>query len=125
MKNIFRNKKLLGICLLAAIMISCKHADQPDYSDPKENKLTSLDKGVSVKTPDWTKNPKGRNDLPSVKEDGTASNVNAKIMAGIKELPAKDIEVKNVIFMFFENLTEDLIASVCLFLFLEMCPSVK
>ena len=108
MKNLFRNKKLLGLCLMAAIFVSCEHT-QPEEQKLPEN--TILDAGVSVKTPDWTKNPKGTAGLPSIKEDGSASNVNSKIMAGIKNLPAKDIAAKNVIFMLFENLTEDLINS--------------
>lgn len=108
MKNLFRNKKLLGLCLMAAIFVSCEHT-QPEEQKLPEN--TILDAGVSVKTPDWTKNPKGTTGLPSIKEDGSASNVNSKIMAGIKNLPAKDIAAKNVIFMLFENLTEDLINS--------------
>jgi hypothetical protein len=121
MKNIFMNKKLIGLCFLAAICVSCKHPSHEDISDPTDNEITmelkkgkstlKLDAGVSDKTPDWTKNPKGNGSLPSVKEDGSASNVNVQIMTGIKNLPAKDIAVKNVIFMFYENLTDDLIAS--------------
>ena len=115
MKNLFRNRKLMGLCLVAAIFVSCKHPEIENKEKPMELKkgktALALDAGVSVKTPDWTKNPKGKADLPSVKEDGSASNVNAKIMAGIQNLPAKDIAVKNVIFMFFDDLTEDLIAS--------------
>ena len=96
MKNLFTNKKLLGLCLFAALLVSCK---QPEGDT------------MEFKTPDWTKNPKGIQDLPAVIEDGSGSNVNEKIMTGIKNLPAKDIPVINVIFMFYDNLTEDLIAS--------------
>lgn len=95
MKKIFNNKKLLGLCLFAALLISCKHEGET----------------MEFKTPDWSKNPKGIQDLPAVIEDGSGSNVNEKIMTGIKNLPAKDMPVKNVIFMFYENLTDDLIAS--------------
>ena len=115
MKNLFRNKKLMGLCLVAAIFVSCKHPELENKEKQMELKkgtaTLALDAGVSVKTPDWTKNPKGKKGLPSVKDDGSASNVNAKIMAGIQNLPAKDIDVKNVIFMFFDNLTEELITS--------------
>ena len=52
MKNLFRNKKLLGLCLMAAIFVSCEHT-QPEEQKLPEN--TILDAGVSVKTPDWTK----------------------------------------------------------------------
>ena len=128
MKNLFRNKKLLGLCLMAAIFVSCEHT-QPEEkklpentNNPIENTSNpielkkgtatlSLDAGVSAKTPDWTKDPKGKDKLPPVKEDGSKSNVNVEIMAGIQNLPAKDIAAKNVIFMLFENFTEDLIAS--------------
>lgn len=96
MKNLFINKKLLGLCLFAALFVSC---NEPEVE-------------MNIfKTPDWTKNPKGYQDLPAVIEDGSGSNVNEKIMTGIKNLPAKDISVKNVIFMFYENLSDDLIAS--------------
>ena len=27
MKNLFRNKKLMGLCLVAAIFVSCKHPE--------------------------------------------------------------------------------------------------
>ena len=115
MKNLFRNRKLIGLCLVAAIFVSCKHPEIENKEKPMELKkgtaTLALDAGVSVKTPDWTKNPKGKADLPSVKEDGSASNVNAKIMAGIQNLSAKDIAAKNVIFMFFDNLTEELVTS--------------
>lgn len=115
MKNLFRNRKLMGLCLVAAIFVSCKHPEIENKEKPMELKKGSvtleLDAGVSVKTPDWTKNPKGKDKLPPVKEDGSASNVNVEIMAGIQNLPAKDIAAKNVIYMFFDNLTEDLITS--------------
>ena len=96
MKKIIINKKLLGLCLFTALLLSCK---QPEGDS------------IEFKTPDWLKNPNGIQDLPAVIEDGSGSNVNEKIMAGIKNLPAKDMPVKNVIFMFYENLTDDLIAS--------------
>ncbi len=96
MKKIFNNKKLLGFCLFAALFISC---NEPEVE-------------MNIfKTPDWTKNPKGYQDLPAVIEDGSGSNVNEKIMTGIINLPAKDMPIKNVIFMFYDNLTDDLIAS--------------
>ena len=115
MKTLFRNKKLIGLCFLAALFVSCEHPEIDNKEIPMELKkgktALALDAGVSVKIPDWTKNPKGKDKLPPVKEDGSASNVNVEIMAGIQNLPAKDIEVKNVIYMFFENLTEELITS--------------
>jgi len=114
MKKIFMNKKLLGLCLFAVIFVSCNQPEiekEPEMNLKKGNQTLALDAGVSYKTPDWTKNPKGNQSLPTVIENGSASNVNTKIMEGIKKLPAKDIAVKNVIFMFYENLTEDLIAS--------------
>ena len=114
MKKIFMNKKLLGLCLSAVIFASCNHPEiekEPGMNLKKGKQTLALDAGVSYKTPDWTKNPKGNQSLPAVIENGSASNVNAKIMTGIKNLPAKDIPVKNVIFMFYENLTEELIAS--------------
>ena len=112
MKNIFKNKKLLGLCLFAALLVSCKHEGDNVTMELKKGKLTlALDAGISYKTPDWTKNPKGNQELPAVIEDGSASNVNVKIMTGIKNLPATDMPVKNVIFMLYENLTDDLIAS--------------
>lgn len=115
MKNLFRNKKFMGLCLMAAIFVSCKHPELENKEKQMELKkgttTLALDAGVSVKTPDWTKNPKGKKGLPPVKEDGSVSNVNVEIMAGIQNLPAKDIDVKNAIFMFFDNLTEELITS--------------
>ncbi len=104
MKKLFINKKLLGLCLFVALFVSC---NEPEV----ETMNTIFDKGVSVKTPDWSKNPKGNQNLPAVIENASGSNVNEKIMTGIKNLPAKDMPVKNVIFMFYENLTDDLIAS--------------
>jgi hypothetical protein len=107
-------KKLLGLCLVAAFFVSCKQpeGENGNTMELKIGKFTlALDAGVSCKTPDWTKNPKGNQSLPAVIENGSASNVNANIMTGIKKLPANDISVKNVIFMFYENLNDDLIES--------------
>lgn len=114
MKNLFINKKLLGLCLFAALLVSCKQpeGDEEETMELKKGKFNlELDVGAACKTPNWTKNKSGKKNLPAVIEDGSGSNVNSKIMTGIKKLPAKDMPVKNVIFMLYENLTDDLIAS--------------
>ena len=120
MKKKLVNMKLFGLCIMTAISLSCKqpavdnknsHDNEKKMELKKGNTILNLDAGVSVKTPDWTKNPKGKKDLPSVKEDGSKSNVNVEIMTEINNLSGNNIDVKNVIFMLCENLTEDLLAS--------------
>ena len=104
MKKLFNNFKLVCVCAAAALLISCG-----DEAGESKKVFKDLDMGIkNVEIPEWSKNPSGAQDLPALVLNSSASNMNSTIKAEVKKAPEK-IDLKNIIFMFVDGLTDDLI----------------
>lgn len=105
MKRVVNCFKFIGIFLSVLSLVACP--------EPKpEEEQIQLEKGVEgVEIPAWDLNIEySMDNLPGLKFDGNGSNYNDVIKENVKKSFA-NIDVKNVIFMFFDGLTNDLVSS--------------
>ncbi len=101
MKKVFKSFISIIVCFAAVLLISC----DDDNTGNSEMEV------LNVEIPEWSVNPLyGAENIPALIFNGSASNFNETIKAEIKKTPV-NIDVKNVIFMFFDGLTDELIAS--------------
>ena len=105
MKRVVNCFKFIGIFLSVLSLAACPGPQ----GEPEEE--IQLEKGVEgVEIPAWDISiENGMDNLPALKFDGS-SNFNDVIKENV-EKPFANIEVKNVIFMFFDGLTKDLVSS--------------
>lgn len=125
MKYSFIKNSFIALSLVSALCISCKQDEETPVDGgvildqalidaqtiSEGTDQLALDSGIASCTiPEWTKSSKGYSNLPAVITDGSASNVTKELKAGVCELPSKT-DVANLIVMFFDGLTEDLVNS--------------
>ena len=105
MKKIVKRLKIIGVCFAAAFLISCEDAAE------ENSRLEDLDMGIkNVQIPEWSINEDYGQELPALVFDASATNYNSELKEGVKG-SLEEIDVKNVVFMFFDGLTDDLISA--------------
>ena len=105
MKKIITILSLIAVSVFSFSFFACGNKE-----DSEEMKLPDFDKGVNVTIPEWSVNPIGNENIPALVLDASASNMNSALKEAVAE-PLGEAEPFNMIFMFFEGFTDELIAS--------------
>lgn len=102
MKKIFSINKIVSVCFASLLLISCEESKN-------SNTESILDRGISnVSIPAYEIGENGLKEISELVLNGSSSNISSNVKEELKNLPSVN-DAKNIIFMFFDGLTEDLI----------------